>query len=92
MGLKKLIKRSDMFGHQIQLKFKGQDTHKTILGGLLSIVVRVALLLFLITRVQLLFDDHSLRLTSRTDKIDFEQLGKINAQDHKVMPVLTFKK
>jgi len=72
MGLKKLIKRSDMFGHQIQLKFKGQDTHKTLLGGFLSIVVSAGLLLFLVTRVQLLFEDHSPRLTSRTDTLDFE--------------------
>ena len=72
MGLKKLIKRSDMFGHRIQLKFKGQDSHKTLLGGLLSIVVRISLLLFLISRIQLLLGDNSPKLSSRTNTMDFE--------------------
>ena len=45
MGLKNYIKDRDQFGHPISLNFsyKG-DTHNTILGGLLSVIVNVMLL------------------------------------------------
>ena len=40
VGLNNYIKNEDMFGHEIELNFnKDGDSHKTLLGGLGSLLV-----------------------------------------------------
>ena len=42
--LQKYIKRKDVFGHVVQLNFnKTASTHQTLLGGILSIIMKIAL-------------------------------------------------
>ena len=43
--LQKYIKSKDVFGHDVKLNFrKSNSTHKTLLGGLLSIIFYVSIL------------------------------------------------
>ena len=47
MTFKKFIKSFDEYGHDIKLKFDGKgDTHKTLMGGIVSIVSKVALSIY----------------------------------------------
>ena len=35
------MKNLDNFGHSISVSYKGQDSHKTMIGGFMTIIVRV---------------------------------------------------
>ena len=52
MGLKSVIKSTDIFGHPVNLTFKGSATHNTFIGGVISILVRVGLLGYILWRLQ----------------------------------------
>ena len=50
--MKKKIKNQDMFGHSVMLNFnRAGDTFNTFPGGLISIVVRIILGLFLLVKM-----------------------------------------
>ena len=44
--MKKLLKSQDMFGIPLQLKFKKEETHNTIYGGILSIILKMLFFVF----------------------------------------------
>ena len=47
MTFKKFIKSFDEYGHPIKLKFDGKgDTHKTLIGGIVSMVSKVSLTIY----------------------------------------------
>ena len=47
MTFKKFIKSFDEYGHPIKLKFDDKgDTHKTLVGGIVSIVSKIALTVY----------------------------------------------
>ncbi len=50
MGLKDALKNIDMFGHQVKLNFNwGGDTHKTLIGAILSIFVKSFILYIIVS-------------------------------------------
>jgi hypothetical protein len=42
------LRNQDVFGHQMQLNFGGEDTFKTTFGGLMTVMSRLAIVIFLI--------------------------------------------
>ena len=40
-SLGSFVKNLDNFGHRISVSYKGQDSHQTIVGGFMTIIVRV---------------------------------------------------
>jgi hypothetical protein len=47
MGFKSWLKSNDFFGHKVELNFnKKGSTHNTTLGGFASILVKIALCLY----------------------------------------------
>ena len=48
--LTKRIKGYDQYGHQVKLQFNDKgDAHKTLLGGLISIIVQVVLAAYFVS-------------------------------------------
>ena len=54
-----LIKSQDIYGHGIGIQYRGQDSHKTGLGALLTIFSYVLVSVYLAARVQEFFDNSS---------------------------------
>ena len=51
-----VIKSQDIFGHPITLNFNRQgDTFKTLLGGYVSIMIKILVLLFILMKSIILF-------------------------------------
>ena len=78
-----LIKEQDLFGHQVSLNFDGKgEQHKTLIGGLVSILVKVFLGLYVYLRVkQLIFKEDSntvvdeiFEKTNMTELVPFSSL------------------
>jgi uncharacterized membrane protein len=49
--LSKFIRSNDIYGHKIGLSFKGETTHKTILGGIFTIMANIIIVSFFIYQV-----------------------------------------
>ena len=41
MGFLSFLRGRDMMGHEIKLTYKGNDTHKTMAGAIISIIILV---------------------------------------------------
>ena len=52
MGLKNIISSADIFGHPVSFKFKGSSHHTTLIGGILSILVRMGAIYYFFWRLQ----------------------------------------
>ena len=46
-----IIRRVDCYGHPINLTYEGQSTFKSLLGGLFTILTRMAILAFFISEL-----------------------------------------
>ena len=46
--LSNIVKSMDIYGHQINLTFKGESTHKTVLGGIFTFIANVIIMAFFI--------------------------------------------
>ena len=44
-----------MFGHGVQLNFKGQETYKTTIGGIVSIIINVIMIAFAYRKLNTLY-------------------------------------
>ena len=55
MGFRDFIKERDMFGHQIGLTFKGNDSYNTMIGGFFSIVINVMIYTYMILNLITMF-------------------------------------
>ena len=72
------IKEHDLFGHAIALNFNRQgDRHNTIIGGLISLVIKAAMTVFLISNIHKLitYDDDTINTTKK--KIDLTEAGAL---------------
>ena len=47
----KLIERQDIFGHPVSLTYKGQQTYQSVLGGMVSLVGKLLILVYFFTQV-----------------------------------------
>lgn len=53
MGINRFIKELDMFGHDVRLNFNRKGyTHKTFLGGLVSLFIKTAIFLYVVLNVR----------------------------------------
>ena len=68
------IKNHDKFGHEINLNFNNKDNiHRTFVGGLVSILVNILMIVYILTLVRKLIfyeDDSLLTVTKYTDPLD----------------------
>ena len=76
--VKNQLKEHDLFGHQIALNFnRGGDSHTTVIGGFISIFIKIALLMYVALNVIKLvtFDDDKINLT--VTKLDLDKEGSL---------------
>ena len=81
----KLIKSLDLFGHPIVLSFNNKgNTHNTLLGGSVSILIRLMMLAYIITltkKLVLYEDDNNTSVESRQK---LSELGVVNFNETQV--------
>ena len=80
-SLLRLLLRQDAFGYQPQLSYKGAQTHKTCIGGICSLAVKVMTLILLVVAVQetLLMEDPEITSFARPlSKQEKQELGSIS--------------
>ena len=54
--LRKLVQGQDLFGHVINLNFDRQgDSHQTLIGGVFSLFVKTAMLVYVFTKFKQMF-------------------------------------
>ena len=75
-----MLKKFDNYGKAITLNFKGEDTFKTNVGGLLSLVLMIVTFVFAVMRFKAL-----IYLTEHTDKFNeiynnLEEIGEITGE------------
>ena len=78
MGLKKLLRSQDLFGHSITFNFKQQGaTHNTLIGGIISLIIKIGFLGYVILHIKkcILYEDNKISMV--TDSVDLGQQGKI---------------
>lgn len=63
----KLLVSFDDFGHSFALTYKGQETHQTLLGGILSFLIKAMTItmIILLTKSMLLMEDPEIVSYSR---------------------------
>ena len=84
--LKKSVKNLDMFGHVVQINAdQNQRTHKTLLGGIFSIIIYISLLDLITTKFldMLLRDNNNIKTYSESydadlgEGVDFNQTSML---------------
>lgn len=51
-SIKRVVRSQDMFGHTIHMNYNRQGpTHNNVIGGVVSIVIKIALLVFAVVRI-----------------------------------------
>ena len=76
---KKLVSNQDLFGHYIHLNFNRQgDSHKTLIGGLFSILVKIMMIFYIIINVRKLVSNDDYKSLTELHTIDLHKLGIIN--------------
>jgi hypothetical protein len=89
MGVKKFIKKRDMFGHPVTLNFNRQgDTYFTTCGGVISILLNLVLLQY----VLIIFS----KMTTRTGdsinlvnvRTNYTDIGEITFEEAEIMPFI----
>ena len=87
------MSNQDMFGHTINFNFNGSsDQHRTVVGGVMSILVKVFLLFYIYTLVYRFWNlgDPNNDIISRLVKVD--SLGLIKLNTTRVFPFWVLKK
>jgi hypothetical protein len=78
MKLKQVIRNRDMFGHRVELNFNNQgSSHKTLCGGIGSIMLQTLMMVFVNLNVKKLFLQEDDNLKSITKDQDLEEQGSI---------------
>lgn len=73
---RKLIASFDSYGHAITLNFNRKgDTHKTCLGGFLTIGVWIFLLIYFIVGAYTLFDQGGVNTSAEETTVDLRDIG-----------------
>ena len=77
--MKRIIKEQDIFGHQIAFNFDKQgSSHKTSIGGIVSILIKVLMLIYvfiLLKRMFLLEQNRNSTLSSLNKADDIGQVA-----------------
>lgn len=61
------VKGKDGFGQPVTVNFKGNDSHQTTFGGLLTIIVKVMTILMTVTKVTELMEMNDPQLTESSN-------------------------
>jgi hypothetical protein len=78
MKLKQLIRKQDMFGYRVELNFnKKGSTHKTMCGGLTSILVLCLMMAYVIINVKKLVLQEDDTLKSIIVETDIEKVDPV---------------
>ena len=71
-----------MFGHTIHLNFNKQgDSHKTLIGGVFSFVIRLIMFIYVVILFKRLFLNEGDNNFTKLDVLDLEEFGKIKLSD-----------
>ena len=58
------LRDQDIFGHQMQLNFNGEDTFKTSFGGFISLFSRAAVIIYMIFQLSLVLNNDQTNVTT----------------------------
>ena len=76
-----LTKKIDLFGKPIRLNFdKKEDTHKTVFGGIMTMVLVLFLIYYLYDRTQIMYS-HEATFSSLVTPKDPKNIGEISIID-----------
>ena len=70
-----------MFGHEIQLNFKGEDLHKSPVGGFFSMLLFVMFFIYFVLCVKTLIYGEDNQKFSGLGTLDLEELGPVSYSD-----------
>ena len=81
-SISKYITKQDGFGHVVQLNFnRNGAAHKTLIGGIFSILVNMAVYYYVFTRFKILFFREGDKRVSRAQEIDLAEIGEVDYFD-----------
>ena len=78
-NIKTAIKKQDLFGHVINLNFNQKgDSHKTIIGGLASILVKIIMAIYIYLSFEKLIFKLDDKNSTDYGLMDLTELGQIS--------------
>ena len=76
------MRNCDMFGHMIKLNFnRNGDTHKTFIGGFVSILLKILMLVYVVMRSHKLFTFHDPTIGTTNTLLKLEDEGDVLYKD-----------
>ena len=75
------IKHNDLFGHPIFLTYKGQESHQSVLGGLVSIIYVIMIIIYVSWRFNVFMDGSRDELFTGVYSYSFDEIGKVALKD-----------
>ena len=77
-----ILQEQDMFGSPVSLNFADRGSSiNTNTGGLVSIVIKIFMTWFLVSKSITLFSKGSNSYTFKSSYTDFDELGKVSLED-----------
>ena len=78
------VKSHDMFGHEIKLNFnRNGDSHTTILGGLVSLLVKTVMTIYIYMNIMKLVSFEDAAVETKIKNLDLVELGEVSYHDAK---------
>jgi hypothetical protein len=91
--LEKFIKSKDIFGHDVKLNFhKSNSTHRTLLGGLLSIICYIAILDIVVNKFLTMSLRDNSKISMYTEHYNVEEGDGIHFNQTKMQVYHVLKK
>ena len=86
--LHRFVKGMDLFGQPVSFHFNGKgDRSNTIVGGFCSVLIKLFIFVYLLTRFKMLAEKQNNLITETIEPADFESLGEINmVSDSGILP------
>ena len=82
-SLRKFIRPLDDFGHPLSLTYKGQETHQSCAGGLLTLLVMVLTVMMALIKVQKVFTMSDPTIVSFARPLTEKMRSEINMLEYK---------
>ena len=83
----KILKKFDIFGHQVTINFNRKgNTHNTAIGGLLSIIIQLMFLFLIIVKSDEIIKRKQINITTGSHKVDYDQTGELSMKYFNFMP------
>ena len=83
-SLLKFVKEQDELGHPIGLTYKGEETHQSLFGGVLSVILSIFAISFLVVKAEKVITMSDPTITTFPRPMNQEMrdgLGNINIKD-----------